>query len=99
MTSAHDQLLAHVLERADQLGLLCHSCPDSRICNGDPGLPDLIIVGIHGVIFAELKTGGGGIEPAQQTWRYTLLASGQLWQLWRPADWPDSIETMLKAIV
>jgi hypothetical protein len=87
----HYQLLGAVLELAGSLELHCHSCPDSRQCHGDPGLPDLIIVGVRGVIWAELKTGGGRLSGPQQNWRYTLQASGQKWRLYQPADWDSGL--------
>lgn len=93
-----DDLLARVLELAAKLRILAYHPYDSRRSTS-PGFPDLVLAGRHGVIFAELKSGGGHMEPDQQTWRYQLLASGQPWKLYRPGDWTTGvIEADLKEI-
>lgn len=47
------------------------------------GWPDLCLVRER-VIYAELKTGRGKLEPEQIAWRDALLAAGQEWYEWRP---------------
>ncbi len=42
-----------VLALARELGLLAHWCRDSRLCEGDPGCPDLLIAGRGGFFLAE----------------------------------------------
>jgi hypothetical protein len=94
-----DQLLEHIIELAGSLGLIWHRCPDSRRCQGPRGFVDVMLVGRRGVIFAETKSRAGQLRPDQQTWKWTLLASGQAWFLWRPADWiSGQVEAELRAI-
>jgi hypothetical protein len=50
------------------------------------GLPDLIVAGPNGVIWRELKVPPGTLTPEQVQWKWTLLASGQDWAVWLPAD-------------
>jgi hypothetical protein len=92
-----DELLAAVLELAKWLRLLAYHTRDSR--RSAPGFPDLVIAGPRGVLFPELKSARGRLRPAQVTWKYMLLASGQAWRLWTPADWADgTIERELRSI-
>jgi hypothetical protein len=51
------------------------------------GLPDLIIVGDHGILWRELKSPRGRLRPGQDILGRRLRASGQDWDTWRPADW------------
>lgn len=58
------------------------------------GLPDLVVAGPGGVIFAELKrepnkaTRNRAAErPEQTVWLDTLAAGGAAAYLWRPSDW------------
>ena len=56
-----------------------------------PGFPDLVIVGpanatVKRVIFAELKTIAGKVEPGQQIWLDYLAAARQNVYVWRPGD-------------
>jgi hypothetical protein len=73
----HDELVAEIQRRADSLGLLSHYCQRSTICKGSRGMPDLIIAGIHGVVFVEVKSVSKDPAPDQTTWIYTLRAAGQ----------------------
>jgi hypothetical protein len=92
-----DQLLDQVTELARWFSLLTYHTRDSR--RSAPGFPDLVIAGRRGVIFAELKSRAGNLTQDQQTWKWTLLASGQQWRLWRPADWQSGhIEAELRSI-
>jgi hypothetical protein len=67
-------------------GLLWHHCPDSRGCEGAPGMPDLIIVGPGGVSWREAKPPGDHPRGGQVAWKYGLIVAGQDWAVWRPAD-------------
>lgn len=85
------ELLGQVLNLIDEMSpgqphkLLWHYCGNSRRCRGSVGLPDLIITGQHGTIFAELKSDEGETTAEQDRWGYFL--SGQaLWKLWHPED-------------
>lgn len=57
---------------------------DSRRSTGR-GWPDWTIVGRR-LLFRELKTDGGELRPEQSRVRNLLLAAGQDWAVWRPAD-------------
>jgi hypothetical protein len=85
-----DDLLASVLELAAALHVLAYHTRDSRRSTS-PGFPDLVLAGRRGVIFAELKSAGGSMRADQLTWKYELLASGQKWRLYRPADWTTGV--------
>lgn len=67
--------------------LAWHHCIDSRDCIGTRGLPDLIIIGEHGIIFAELKTEYADLNAHQDFWAWILSHHGQVvYALWRPSD-------------
>jgi len=80
------QLQARVIELAVWEGLAVFHCHNSLRSTG-PGYPDLTIAGAGGMLFAELKSATGILAPDQRAWRDRLRAAGQLWRLWRPADW------------
>jgi hypothetical protein len=93
------QLLARVTFTLDELDLLWHHCPDSRRCQGRRGLPDLIIAGPRGVLFAELKDNGGETSANQDRWLLTLHGGSVPYAVWRPADWESGlIEAMLREL-
>ena len=85
-------LLQEVHALCGEFGLLVHHCRDSRACDGNKGLPDLIIAGPGGVIFAELKSEDGERSADQDLWAWTLTRAcdgGSVrmdYQLWRPTD-------------
>ena len=67
--------------------LAWHHCADSRLCDGPSGLPDLIIVGRHGALFAEVKPHPGStLRPGQTTWKHMILAAGHRHVIWTQAD-------------
>lgn len=86
MTEA--ELLAEVTDLCGQLGLIWHHCAASARCRGPRGFPDLVIAGLGGVIFAELKTTEGDTTAEQDRWLYTLARSNLDTRVftWRPAD-------------
>lgn len=84
-----ETLQASVLELAKAFGIRAYHTHDSR--RSPAGFPDLVLAGRRGVIFAELKSAGGAMRPEQVAWKYQLLASGQRWRLWRPADWTTKV--------
>ena len=56
---------------------------------GDPGWPDLVIAGPHGLLIRELKTAHGIWSPAQQKWIGLLRTPTAVdvdVDVWRPAD-------------
>ncbi|GAA0287225.1 hypothetical protein GCM10009527_098170 [Actinomadura nitritigenes] len=57
--------------------------PDAR--GMTRGLPDWIIIG-RTVLWRELKSAHGGVRPEQWAIGDALLAAGEDWAIWRPAD-------------
>jgi hypothetical protein len=87
MTEA--ELLREVLRLASEYGVLAHHCGDSRLCQGDAGMPDVFLVGSEHVMWAELKSDTGGTTPDQTTFKWRLLSCGQHRALWRPSHLHD----------
>jgi hypothetical protein len=89
------QLMAAVLDLAKYRGLLVHHCRPARQADGSwrtpiqgaKGFPDIVAVGLGGVLFAELKNDVLAPTPEQATWLGTLDAAGADARLWRPKDW------------
>ena len=61
------------------------------------GWPDLVLVHRKRkeMIFAELKTDRGTVEPEQQEWLTDLETCGQDVMIWRPRVW-DEIQAILE---
>lgn len=78
------QLLAAVVELAGYLGIFVYHTHDSR--RSEPGFPDLVLAGTHGMLFAELKSADGRMSRAQLAWRWRLMKAGSTWRLWRPRE-------------
>lgn len=74
----HDQMLDEVIDRCRARGLLYHNCINGRQCRATPGLPDLIVAGIWGAAFLEIKTQRAGLSADQGLWYHTLTAAGQI---------------------
>lgn len=96
------ELLHEVMRYAAALGLLIHHCADSRHCHGSRGLPDLIILGPCGLLFAELKGPDGETSADQDSWLYHLHKidalcglycgkPGPLYATWKPEHWEKGI--------
>lgn len=77
-------LLEQVREAARVLGLRCYHTHDSR--RSEPGFPDVVLVGRHGVLWRELKTHTGRLTRDQQDWIDRLHIAGQDAAVWRPSD-------------
>lgn len=93
-------LTAAVIAECSRLGLLVHHCADARRCEGDRGLPDLIIVSHGGVLFAELKSDDGDTSADQDRWLYALHTAGVGYVVWRLVDWrAGTIQAHLKDMV
>lgn len=73
-----------VIDLCKQLGILWyHAYQPMR----DPaGWADLSMSGWHGTIFRELKAEGEKPTPKQAEWGQRMLAGGENWALWFPAD-------------
>jgi hypothetical protein len=61
--------------------------PDSRRIQGDPGLPDLLLLGEYRLIWRELKCDGTELRRDQRAWRWRLESAGQAYAEWVPGDW------------
>lgn len=79
----HDEIVVEIQSRARRRGILSHYCPDSRRCDGDRGIPDLVLIGPHGAAWLEVKAPHDRIKPDQTTWKHTLRAAGQEYHLIR----------------
>ena len=89
-----------VIDLATRLGLKAFHSTDSRR-DTSAGFPDLVIAGRRGVIFAELKTAKGRVEPAQREWIDRLRTAGQIAVVWRPEHLtkrPSQIHEALRRI-
>lgn len=51
---------------------------------GAPGLPGT-------VLWVELKSDGGRLSADQRAWRDVLLAAGERWYCFRPAQWAELV--------
>ncbi len=50
------------------------------------GWPDLVLVRDN-ILFRELKSEKGRLDPDQQLWRDRLIAAGMDWGVWKPSSW------------
>lgn len=80
------QLQLSILDLCRHHRLLAFHIRDSRR-NIGVGFPDLVIAGIGGVIFRELKNDTLQPTPEQMTWLGTLAEGGADAKLWRPDAW------------
>lgn len=94
-TMSEEQFQQRILDYCQLRGLLVFHDHDSR--RNNPGFPDLVIVGQHGVVFAELKTDTGKLRPDQETWLTALHHAGAIAVIWRPSMW-EQVRTRLDAI-
>ena len=90
------QLLDAVRAACKWSGLLCYHTHDSR--RSEPGFPDLVVVGPHGVLWRELKSSRGRLSPDQVRWLDRLSQAGADADVWRPDSWPDRVLTELAGI-
>ena len=58
-----------------------------RLIQGDVGFPDLVLVRVPRVIFAELKVGKNKLKIEQKQWQLDLFHSGVEVYEWRPEEW------------
>ncbi len=96
MTEA--QLQRAVIDLTRWLGLLAFHSTDARR-DTSAGFPDLVISGVGGVLYRELKSDTGRLRPEQMTWLSTLHLGGADAAVWRPADMVSGrIKTELVAL-
>lgn len=92
-----DQLLSQVLELCAWLGVTTAHFRPARTVQGwrtavsgdGKGFPDLVLVAGGQLVFRELKSESGQLDPGQRRWRDVLQRHGQDWGLWRPSQWLD----------
>lgn len=80
------QLQASILDLCRHHRLLAFHIRDSRR-NIGVGFPDLVVTGVGGTIFRELKNDVLQPTPEQMTWLGTLAEGGADAKLWRPEHW------------
>lgn len=57
------------------------------------GFPDLVLARER-VVFAELKSERGKVQPEQSDWLERLRAAGAEAHLWRPSSWDDVVAVL-----
>ena len=75
---------------------MCYHTHDSR--RSEPGFPDVVVVGPHGLLWRELKSSTGRLTPDQRVWLDKLRQAGSDVDVWRPSDWPGRVLTELAGI-
>src|SRR5262245_33518396 len=65
--------------------------PDSRRIQGDPGLPDMLLLGEHRLLWRELKCDGTRLRADQRRWKWRLESAGQDYGEWVPGDWASGV--------
>lgn len=96
MTEA--QLQALVMRTCEELGLVAFHVPDSRRV-GARGWVDLVILGIGGALFVELKSEDGRRSQAQIEMARAIRVAGLQYRLWTPLDWRrDNINRDLRRL-
>ena len=77
-------LQASVIKLCELFGIAYYHTFDSR--RSAKGWPDMALCGSRGFMLRELKDARRKPTPEQERWGLMLRASGQNWDLWRPAD-------------
>jgi hypothetical protein len=83
-----------ITDFCDILRLLWYHNPDSRRSNA--GFPDLVIVGVRGMLYAELKAENGRVTAKQRTWHEALENAGAEVHVWRPSHWREVEQRLLE---
>lgn len=86
--------MATVVEYARLRGWMVYHTHDSR--RSEAGFPDLTLVKGERLMFVELKRDGLNPTPAQQAWLKALEGAGAETYVWRPADWSDTVEVLMR---
>jgi hypothetical protein len=78
--------LADVYEICKDAGVSVHHCNDSRHCHG-AGFPDLLLIGVRGILFREVKASATDRpRPEQTAILWLLRAAGQDAEVWNATD-------------
>lgn len=89
MGMTEQELQDLVIMACRRMGLLYYHTHDSR--RSEPGFPDLVIVGLSGILFRELKSRQGQLTPEQRRWGSRITAGRGNWAVWRPVDWQSGV--------
>ena len=66
-----------------------------RSFHSPSGFPDLVMVRLSRIIFAELKSEKGKVSPAQQEWLDALAGPEKCEvYLWKPSSWDEVLEIL-----
>jgi hypothetical protein len=80
------QFLEQVYGICAKAGVTVHHCNDARRCHGN-GLPDLILIGVNGVLWREVKSQYDvNLRPVQTAVLWTLRAARQDARVWTEQD-------------
>lgn len=92
------QLEVHDLLRAAP-ELVWHHCGSPHHCNGQAGMPDLLIIGRRRLLWPEIKGDTTPVRREQREFGEALTEAGQSWCVWRPDDMRSGrIEMELQAL-
>lgn len=83
---------ADVVKLAKRCGWRVFHVHDSR--KSEKGWPDLVLLRGQVLLFVELKTMTGTVQPEQQEWLDALQTAGQTVHVLRPSDWPTIVEVL-----
>jgi hypothetical protein len=83
------QFQEEVIRLAEERGILWHHCTRAYVCEGDNGLPDLILIGKRGVLWLELKSSYGWLKTPQLKYKERLEQAGQKYRVLRPRSLYD----------
>lgn len=84
--------MAEVVAFAKSRGWLVYHTQNSR--RSEPGFPDLVMLKGESCLVAECKTATGQLTADQATWLDGFQAAGIPAYCWRPADWPEIVDTL-----
>jgi len=79
----HQQFQDEILKLCRNKPIHVHWC---RNLSAQRGFPDLVLIGIRGVKWRELKIPPDHLTSEQRALGYRLTASGQDWGVWTPND-------------
>lgn len=93
--TAEESFQSDVWRLARLNGWRVYHTRDSR--RSPAGFPDLVLVRDGRLIFAELKSERGRVEPEQRAWLGDLmLVPGAEVRIWRPSDLEEIVQTLAR---
>lgn len=78
---SHAVLQAEIICLAAQFVVHVHACHDVRV---QRGFPDLVLIGVRGILFRELKVGTDSLSSEQRALGYKITAAGGDFAVWTP---------------